>query len=419
MEGLAWRGGRIVRGRRAALPGCRVRRWPGRASARGVVLALSLGLVAAVGLSPLRALAAAQLPPPPVISGRAAAVLNGATGAVLWSYHGHLRLPMASTTKMMTALVALGLTHDRTGQTMVVPPQVLRTYGQTLNLQPGDRYTFLQLLEGMLLFSANDAAMAIAVDTAGSEHAFVQLMNRRARQLGLFDTHFANPDGLDNPDHFSSAIDLARLGVAALQNPVIRRIVQMRDAVIPAPQGHGWRMVDNIDSLLLNYPGATGIKTGYTSEALNVVVGSATRGNHSVVGVVTGEPAADLWQDAAAVLNYGFALEAAGDAGQVVRPATVVVQARLVRVPVTGPAAPEELVPAGSRVGSHPLGTAVRGPRLGAWAGRVFPLLILVLGGLAMSRQRARRRARRRRRRAGFSPGPTLVRGSLPDSDGA
>ncbi len=372
----------------------------------------------ALALFPARGEAA--LPQPPVIAGRSAAVLDAATGAVLWSYHGHTRMPMASTTKMMTALVALGLTHDRTSGTMVVPSQVLRTYGQTLDLRPGDRYTFQQLLEGMLLFSANDAAMAIAVDTAGSERAFVHLMNRRARALGLTDTHFANPDGLDSPEHYSSALDLARLGLAALRDPVIRSVVQMRSAVIPWPQQHTTRVVGNIDTLLSTYPGATGIKTGYTSEAMNVVVGSATRGGESVVGVVMGEPAADLWPAAASVLDYGFALEAAGQGrgqGASGRADPVVIRAHTVPVPGVAPL-PQRVVapaPGPARVPTHPSPSPAR-----AVSRRVWPAAAAVLAATALGLSRRRVRRRRRRRRAwggrardarSLSPGP---RGAWP-----
>ena len=362
----------------------------------------------------------AALPRPPAIAGRSAAVLDAATGAVLWSYHGHTRMPMASTTKMMTALVALGLTHDRTSETMVVPSQVLRTYGQTLDLRPGDRYTFQQLLEGMLLFSANDAAMAIAVDTAGSERTFVHLMNLRARALGLTDTHFANPDGLDSPDHYSSALDLARLGLAALRDPVIRAVVQMRSAVIPWPQQHTTRVVGNIDTLLSTYPGATGIKTGYTSEAMNVVVGSATRGGESVVGVVTGEPAADLWSDAASVLDYGFALEAAGQ-GQAAGARTDPVVIHAHAVPAPGVASPPQRVappaPGTVRVRTRPSVSPARRPdrTLPRW---VLPAVAAaVLTGVALGLRRRRVRGRRRRRALGgraaaarpLSPGPRGV----------
>ena len=362
------------------------------------------------------ALAAGPVPAPPAVEGWSAAILNPATGQVLWSYHGDRRVPMASTTKMMTALVALGLTHDRTGMTMVVPPQVRQAYGEMLGLQPGERFTFQQLLEGMLLYSANDAAIAIAVDTAGSQAAFVRLMNRRAQELGLRNTHYANPDGLDDPDHYSSAIDLARLGAAALRNPVIRRVVAMRSATLPYPQGHTTRVVGNIDQMLFTYPGAIGIKTGFTSEALNVVVGAATRGARSVIGVVMGESAASAWPDAASVLNYGFALEAAGSA-----PASVVTVPRGV-LEATAVSPP---VPVARRVAATQRSLAQRGAAVsaapsaphtaGVWRWW-FSLPLAAAGLLAWcAAVAARRRARRRRRRSYRSPvhRPGLAEGRM------
>lgn len=284
------------------------RRWSvRRARAAVAVLGLSGALLASLGPQ-AQAQATA---PPPVLHAKSAALLDMSTGALLWSQAGRLRLPMASTTKLMTALVALRLLNGRTSVPMVVPPQVSQAYGELLYLQPGQTYTFLQLLEGMLLPSANDAAVAVAVDSAASESRFVALMNAEAQALGLANTHFANPDGLDDPDHYSSADDLAVLGRAAMANPVIRALVAEPSASIPEP-GHPQtsEIIGNINALLAEYPGATGIKTGYTSEALNVIIGSARRGNRSVIAVLMGEPKATFWSDETSLLNYGFALEA-------------------------------------------------------------------------------------------------------------
>ncbi len=233
-------------------------------------------------------------------------------GKVLWSQNGHLRLPMASTTKLMTALVALRLEHDRLNTPMTVPPQVSQAYGELLYLRAGDQYTFGQLLEGMLLPSANDAAIAIAVDAAGSQTAFVHLMNQTAAAYGLVDTHYANPDGLDAPDHYSSADDLARLGWIAMNNPIIRQTVDKTSATIPWPRHTpNTRLIGNINSLLTSYPGANGVKTGYTSEALNVVVGSAVVDGEPVIAVLMGEPKSTFWTDEYRLLNYAGTLAAA------------------------------------------------------------------------------------------------------------
>ena len=340
--------------------------------------------------------AASGIPAAPVLHARAAAVVDARTGAVLWSLHGRRRMPMASTTKMMTALVAMQLTHDRTSMTVTVPPQVKRAYGEMIGLVPGDHYTLLQLMEGMLLPSANDAAIAVAVDTAGSERGFVRLMNAQARRMGLADTHFANPSGLDNPNQYASAIDLARLGMAAMANPVIRRLVQMHAATIPWPHhSHlthpATRLVGNINQLLTRFRGANGVKTGYTSEAMNVVVGSAIRQGHPVIAVVMGEPALPLWQDEQRLLQYGFALEAAGVRAPTSPSASPAVIAALPQARLNTAALP--VVGSAAREGGAPIGMVT------VTAGAMAAV------GLALVRRR-----RRRRRRTGaygvFGPGP-------------
>ncbi len=306
-------GGGLLAGRRLSRPGM----W--RACA--ATCAMLAVLVPA-------ATAAAAPGAPPQMHGRSAAVLDERDGALLWADNGHLRLPMASTTKMMTALVACQLLDDRVDTPMVIPPDVKQAYGELLYLRPGDRYTFLQLLEGMLLPSANDAAIAVAVNAAGSQQRFVEAMNEQAYSLGLNDTHFANPDGLEDPDHYSSAVDLAKLGAAAMRDPVIQSIVRMPNATIPWPDHGSTRVIGNINALLAYFPGATGIKTGYTSQAQNVIVGSASRGGESVVAVVMGEPAATLWHDEEHLLQYGLDLAAmqatgpgGGSAGSIPQPA--------------------------------------------------------------------------------------------------
>ena len=343
---------------------------------------------ALVGLTP--ALARAATPPPPPMHAASAAVLDAATGQILWQYRGHTRYPMASTTKMMTALIALRLLHDNTSVPMVVPPQVSQAYGETLYLKPGQHFTFLQLLEGTLLYSANDAAVAVAVNAAGSQRKFVALMNAEANTLGLVDTHYANPDGLESPDHYSSADDLARLGLVAMQNPIFRHTVAMTSAAIPWPgHGNGTRVIGNIDTLLTSFPGATGIKTGYTSEALNVAVGSATRNGRSVIAVVMGESEYTLWPDEYALLNYAL---------QITPPATGTATPQLTYTPagvITARVVPARQ-PAVARAGSSaPAGLP---PAVAEWV-----LALLAVMGLLAGVYRAVARPRRRvGRMAGF-----------------
>ncbi len=274
------------------------------------IVGLSLWIACALFPAPATAAPTGAVGVAPTLHARSAAILDMRDGRVLWSENGHLRLPMASTTKLMTALVSLRLEHDQMNTPMIVPPQVKQAYGELLYLRPGDEYTYLQLFEGMLLPSANDAAIAIAVDSAGGLSRFVSLMNQAAVAYGLTDTHYANPDGLNAPNHYSSADDLARLGWVAMHNPVIRSVVAKTSATIAWPR-HGTRLIGNINALLTQYPGADGVKTGYTSEAMNVIVGSAQRNGQSVIAVLMGEPANTFWTDEAHLLDYGIGLAAA------------------------------------------------------------------------------------------------------------
>jgi D-alanyl-D-alanine carboxypeptidase len=375
---------------------------------RARAIAMALGLGGAV----LAAAPGAAAATPPALHAKSAAILNMENGALLWSENGRLRLPMASTTKLMTALVALDLLHDRTATEMTVPPEVSQAYGELLYLKPGETYTFLQLLQGMLLPSANDAAIAVAVDSAGSLPRFVALMNQEALALGLTDTHFANPDGLDDPDHYSSADDLARLGLAAMENPIIRRIVAEPQATIPAPSNPATtEVIGNIDALLAMYPGATGIKTGYTSEAMNVIVGSARHGSNAVIAVLMGEPAATLWTDEEHLLSYGFQLVGTGPAvsdhpaSAAVAPRAAALVPALPAEPSAGAPGPSKAAPAlvpnsgPARDRAAPRGDLFAAAGAGPWRWAWPVAAAVLLGAAAALRGRAVRRRRAARRR--------------------
>ncbi len=401
-----WTGGREVRGRSATRL-----RWRPRRPWVVPVLCGALLAVAAPG-----AAAAAPGPVAPVLHATSAAVLDMRDGRILWQYNGRQRHPMASTTKLMTALVSLALEHQHTGVPMVVPPQVKQAYGEVLFLRPGDHYTYLQLLEGMLLPSANDAAIAVAVDSAGSQRRFVALMNRAAVAYGLPDTHYANPNGLDAPDHFSSADDLARLGWIAMHNPIIRHLVSLRSATIPSPL-HGSELIGNINALLSSFPGATGIKTGYTSQAMNVIVGSATVHGRSVIAVLMGEPAAPFWRDESRLLRFGLALEAArGPVAPVAPPVFRLPGAGFTRGPAARASSARGAPPAAFVPGSGEIASVVvpsgrasapspapsaaglrpRGGRSGGRLGWAGAAAGVVVGLLLLLRRGARRRSLRR-----------------------
>ncbi len=268
---------------------------------------MALAAFVLVSLAALPAAAAGSAAPPiPLLHGKAAVVYDATSGKFLYSQNGSAELPMASLTKMMTAFVALRDWHDNMSRKMVVPKQVSQVYGTMIYLQPGEVYTFKQLMLAMLLDSANDAAVAIAVNVGGSQKAFVAQMNQDARLLGLTHTHFVNVDGLDAPGHYSSARDLALLGAADMTDPVFRQIVDTRHATIPWPAKHSVRQLYNINEMLTIFPGADGIKTGYTTNALNCVVASANKGGHEVIAVVMGETRYTVWQDESALLAWGL-----------------------------------------------------------------------------------------------------------------
>lgn len=239
---------------------------------------------------------------PPELQARAAVLMDMETGRVLYSKNEHDRLPPASTTKIMTALVALE--HGDLGRVIVAPPSVTGVEGTSAYLVPGEQHTLEEMLYALLLNSANDVASAIAWGVSGDEAGFVALMNEKARELGLRDTHFVNSHGLPAEGHYSSAYDLAQIARAAMGNETFRRIV--RTYTRPW-KGDQWETVlVNRNRLLKEYEGTTGIKTGYTREAGWCLVASAERKGVSLIAVVLNSTGNGVWEDAKALLDYGF-----------------------------------------------------------------------------------------------------------------
>jgi D-alanyl-D-alanine carboxypeptidase (penicillin-binding protein 5/6) len=247
------------------------------------------------------ALAAPVLGAPPQVTGRSYLVENGATGEVLLAHDARERVPIASITKLMTVL--LTLEHARLGEMVTVSPQAAAVGESTVGLRAGERLTVRDLLEAALIQSANDAADALAAYVGkGSEARFVAMMNARARQLGLKDTHFARPDGLDAPGHYSSARDVTLLARLLMHRPVVRRIVRMRTAAIA-----GGRTLYTWNDLLSTYPGIYGVKTGHTSAAGWNEVAAARRRGVSIYATLLGSPDRDT-RNAGLVrlLDWGF-----------------------------------------------------------------------------------------------------------------
>ncbi len=239
----------------------------------------------------------------PAVDGRAYLVMNAATGEVLLARDAHDRLPIASITKLMTALVTLE--RSRPGEVVVIDPDAAGVPGSTIQLRAGERLKVRELLAAALIQSANDSAVALAEHVGdGDGNRFVTLMNRRAKALGLEETQFANPDGLDAAGHYSSAWDVTRLGLAAMREPLIRRLVRQQSASIS-----GGRTLHTWNDLLGEFPGVFGVKTGHTSAAgWGQVV--AARGNGvTIYATILGSPARSVRNaDLEELLGWGMSL---------------------------------------------------------------------------------------------------------------
>jgi D-alanyl-D-alanine carboxypeptidase (penicillin-binding protein 5/6) len=236
---------------------------------------LLLALAAALSL----AVVAAAAPPP--VDAEAYLVQNAGTGEVLASHDARERLPMASITKLMTALVALE--HASLDDVATVSRHTASIGESTINLRLGERVTLRDLIRAALVQSANDAANAIAAFVGrGSIGRFVELMNARAAELGLSDTHFANPDGLDAPGHVSSARDLTKLARVAMRDPFIRETVRLVDATAAGRSLRTW------NDLLSTFPNLLGVKTGHTNGAGWSQVAAARRGGVTIYATLLG-----------------------------------------------------------------------------------------------------------------------------------
>ena len=253
---------------------------------------------AAFFLGAVRASRAAQLEPPPQVSAKSAALLDGTTGECLCEKNGDQRALIASTTKIMTGLLVCEAGDlDRT---VTVPETAAGTEGSSMYLKSGETLTRRELLYGMMLHSGNDAALTLAISVSGSEAAFVRQMNRRACALNLTQTHFANPHGLDSGENYSTALDLVRLAQAALQNEQFRAVVSTKTITCAG------RTLTNHNKLLWRYDGCIGVKTGYTRHAGRILVSAAERGGRMLIAVTISDP--DDWRDHVSLLDYGFAV---------------------------------------------------------------------------------------------------------------
>lgn len=263
---------------------------------------LALAALAALALAAPIAAAAAK---PPQVEARAWELIEARSGDVLASHAAARRLPIASTTKLMTAWVVL---RELSPAEIVRAAPYSPTYGESLlGLRPGQRASVRDLLYGLILRSGNDAAYDLARAAAGSERAFVRQMNLRAAALGLADTHYANPIGLDQRGNRSSARDLATLTRRLLRIPLFARIAASREAELRSLRPV--RRIASINELLRMAPWVNGVKTGHTDDAGYVLVGSGRRDGVELISAVIGAPTDnDRFLDNLRLLDYGFSL---------------------------------------------------------------------------------------------------------------
>lgn len=271
---------------------------------RNIFLIACIILFAAAVL-PAAAVANHTAEPPEIrTDARAAALIDVGSGRILYSHNGDERLLIASLTKIMTAVVALE--NGNLTDIVTVSPSAVGKEGSSIYLREGQQMTLHNLLYGLMLRSGNDAAAAIAEHIGGTEEGFVYMMNEKAAELGLANTSFRNPHGLDMEDHYSSAVDLAKLTAYALKNPDFREIVSTKVKRVPNsdPEARWDHIWYNKNKMLTLYEGADGVKTGYTKAAGRGLVSSATRDGRQLAAVTIND--GNDWLDHARLLDWGF-----------------------------------------------------------------------------------------------------------------
>lgn len=230
------------------------------------------------------------------ISAEHGILMDAATKRVLYEKNADARALIASTTKIMTALVVCEQSNvlDR----VRIPKAAVGIEGSSMYLQEGEVMTVQELLYGLMLRSGNDAAVALAIYCGGTVEGFAQLMNDKAHRLGLTGTHFENPHGLDSPNHYSTARDMAVLAAYAMENPIFARTVSAKSVTAAG------RTLRNHNKLLWTVEGADGVKTGFTKAAGRILVSSATRQGRRLIAVTMNAP--NDWNDHTSLLNDGF-----------------------------------------------------------------------------------------------------------------
>ena len=257
------------------------------------------------------------------ISAKAYLLMDAATGKVLAAKNETQRLPIASTTKIMTALLALEQPNVK--ERFCVDADAIRVEGSSMGLLPGDEVSLYDLAGGMLSASGNDAANAAAVRIGGDLSSFAQMMNDRAASLSMEDTHFVTPSGLHDDEHYSTAKDLALLAREALQNPMFRSLCSQSHVTLYYGNPPYYRTLMNHNRLLSSYEGCIGVKTGYTKTAGRCLVSAAERNGVTLICVTLSAP--NDWEDHKTLLDRGFRAS---------EPVTKEVDVSDVQIPVVG-----------------------------------------------------------------------------------
>lgn len=236
------------------------------------------------------------------LSAKSAIAIEWTTGKILFEKNKDLKLPMASTTKIMTAI--LTIENCDLNREIEIPPQAIGVPGSSIYLEKGERLKIIELLYGLMLASGNDAAVALAISVCGDVKKFVNLMNKKAKELGLVNTVFSSPHGLEEGQHYTTAYDLACLTAYAMRNQTFREIVSTTQKEIRWTTRPYNRILKNKNKMLKSYQGAEGVKTGFTKRAGRCLVTSACRDNFRIICVVLNAP--DMWNDTRKVLDFAY-----------------------------------------------------------------------------------------------------------------
>lgn len=246
-----------------------------------------------------------ELPPPPKAGAVSAALIDGNTGEILAEKEGTLKVYPASTTKILTCIIALEEGKDKLEQNAVISQRAMKQDGTNLGIRPDMPLSLHQMLYGMMLISGNDSAVAAAETVGGTYDRFIEMMNEKAAAIGAKNSHFENPNGLTNPNHYTTAEDMAKIAAYAMKNPDFRDIVKRKTYPMTYRNGIYRNVANRNEFLSSGYEGANGIKTGMTEAAGDCLVASAERDGQLIIVTLYND--SKRWQDVKTWLDYGFA----------------------------------------------------------------------------------------------------------------